>query len=384
MGHALRPGAELEIPTAALRWNFWNSLNKFVSSQLTALLRNSVGRSEPAELCPCLLQPLPGNPPGSLSLCCAMDRPLWGFLLLLPWFHPVSAHVRMLLVRWVWFQLNPLLSFESPHSAAQLIPRDEAGRNFPGSHRFPPFSAELIHLPHPHINTPHPGWTVSIPTTDPLQETISIQGWKPPTTNFVTFTIPVLSPIPPGGSQKQCGAGINPGHGARASSTWRQQPSRSNVIPWLIQCRLFTWSRVSPNLHRVVKWEQSKHSLQWWGVNAKAMVKPKGAFGVGKGQAGAWQDWRRWSLCWAGRASSEPSWESQTTRDSSSAVIHLHLDHHTKQPFLHGDLKAVHEELLVLPPECPRNLSCMKTGYLQLARAKLSERKIYYFFNKQT
>lgn len=43
-------------------------------------------------------------------------------------------------------------------------------------------------------------------------------------TNFATFTIPGLSPIPPGGSQRQCGAGINPGHGARATSTRRYQP----------------------------------------------------------------------------------------------------------------------------------------------------------------
>lgn len=82
---------------------------------------------------------------------------------------------------------------------------------------------------------------------------------------------------------------------------------------------------------------------------------------IGKAQRSFW-DWKRTVKEWlehgrmgaggacAGkgslRAPSEPSWESQTTRDSFKAMIHLHLDHHTKQLFLHRR-KAVPEELLL-------------------------------------
>lgn len=92
------------------------------------------------------------------------------------------TRVRMLPLGSTRFQLNSALSFESQHSSAQLISRDEAGRNFPGIHRFPPFSAELALLPHPHINTRslHPGWAISVPITDQQQEIISIQGFPQP------------------------------------------------------------------------------------------------------------------------------------------------------------------------------------------------------------
>lgn len=179
--------------------------------------------SHPAELCPCLLQPLPGNPWSSwISPVLCHGQTFVGFLSAPVVVSPVSdpcpnapAQTSLVPVK------KSVLSFESQHFTAQLIPKDEDGRNFPGSHRFSPFSAELIHLPHPH--TP-PSWLGCLhPHHGPIAGNYFHTGFSS-ATNFATFTIPVLNPMPPGGSQRQRGAGINPGHGARATSTRRYQP----------------------------------------------------------------------------------------------------------------------------------------------------------------
>lgn len=100
---------------------------------------------------------------------------------------------------------------------------------------------------------------------------------------------------------------------------------------------------------------------------------PKELLGLGKdseGMAGAWQDWSRcWSWAEQGslRAPSEPSWESQITRDSSNAMIHLHPDHHTKQPFLHRELKQVHEELIPGPASSVSQKSLLDEHWLPSA-----------------
>lgn len=148
--------------------------------------------------------------------------------------------------------------------------------------------------------------------------------------------------------------------------------SRSDVIPRLIQCR-FIWSRVSPTFTPCckVRAEQTLVSV----VVGKCKV-------IGKAQRSFW-DWERtvkewlehgrigageaWAEQGSLRAPPEPSWESQTTRDSSNAMIHLHPDHHTEQPFLRRELKQVHEELIPGPASSVSQKSLLDKHWLPSA-----------------